>query len=281
MADLSLRHALCAPQAPVSLAELDSRATPLAPADKAGTQAVALADGEKLATLQEALYAEGTGGSRRRILLVLQGMDTSGKGGVIKHVTRSVNPAGCHIASFKRPTPAELSHHFLWRIRKQVPAPGLIGIFDRSHYEDVLIVRVHRLVPVATWEKRYAEINRFERGLAEDGVQIIKCFLHISAQTQKERLLARLDDPHKQWKFNPTDVDERQLWPAYTKAYAAVLSRTSTESAPWYVIPSGRKWYRNWAIGRLLLETLSELDPQFPAPDYDVDEQRRRLTDEE
>jgi len=280
MANPSVRESLCAPQRAVLLAELDPRATPLAPGGKSDTRLAAEADGERLAGLQEALYAEGAGGSDRRILLVLQGMDTSGKGGVIKHVIGTVNPQGSHIASFKKPTPAELSHHFLWRIRKEVPRPGLIGIFDRSHYEDVLIARVRRLVPAATRDKRYAEINRFERGLVEDGVHIVKCFLHISPEAQKERLLARLDDPEKQWKFNPGDVDEREQWPAYARAYEAVLDRTSTETAPWYVVPSDRKWYRNWAIGRLLLETLTEMDPQFPKPDYDVDEQRRRLLDE-
>ncbi|MEJ7770400.1 MAG: PPK2 family polyphosphate kinase [Geodermatophilaceae bacterium] len=281
MAEKSLRQALRAPLAPVCLADLDPRATVLAPGNKATTPATMQADGAKVASLQEALYAEGTGGSNRRVLLVLQGMDTSGKGGVIKHVIGAVNPQGIQIVSFKRPTSAELAHHFLWRIRRAVPPPGLIGIFDRSHYEDVLIGRVRRLVPARTWEKRYAEINRFERGLVEDGVQIIKCFLHISFEAQRERLLARLDDPEKRWKFNPADVDERQRWPAYTKAYEAVLDQTNTESAPWYVVPSDRKWYRNWAIGRLLLETLTEMDPQFPKPAYDVDEQRRRLTEDD
>jgi len=280
-ADNSLRDALRAPQGPVSLADFDPRATPLAPGNKNATREAAQATGDRLAELQEALYAEGTGDSRRRILVVVQGMDTSGKGGVIKHVIGTVNPQGSRIASFKRPTTEELAHHFLWRVRKAVPAPGLIGIFDRSHYEDVLIVRVHRLVPVSTWEKRYGEINRFERNLVEDGVHIIKCFLHISPEEQEERLLARLSDPQKQWKFNPADVDERTLWTAYSKAYEAVLDRTSTESAPWYVVPSDRKWYRNWAVGQLLHETLSEMDPQFPEPDYDVEEQRRRLTDED
>ncbi|MDQ3475776.1 MAG: polyphosphate kinase 2 family protein [Actinomycetota bacterium] len=279
MADQSVRSALRAPQGPVSLSEFDPRATALAPGGKTLTRTAAEDDGAAMARLQEALYAEGAGGSPRRVLLVMQGMDTSGKGGVIKHVIGAVNPQGSHIRSFKKPTPAELSHHFLWRIRKEVPQPGLIGIFDRSHYEDVLIARVRRLVPVSTWEKRYAEINRFEHGLVESGVQVIKCFLHISFEEQKERLLARLDDPEKQWKFNPGDIDERKHWPAYAKAYEAVLNRTNTELAPWYVVPSDRKWYRNWAIGRLLIETLNEMDPQFPAPDYDVEEQRRRLTD--
>jgi len=265
----------------VCLADLDPRATPLAPGGKARTKESLESDAGELATLQEALYAEGTGGSSRRILLVLQGMDTSGKGGVIKHVIGSINPQGCQITSFKKPTSEELAHHFLWRVRRAVPRPGLMGIFDRSHYEDVLVVRVHRLVPVTTWEKRYGEINRFESRLADDGVQIVKCFLHISEEEQKQRLLARLDAPDKRWKFNPGDVDERRRWPAYIKAYEAVLDRTSTAQAPWYVIPSDRKWYRNWAIGKLLLQTLNELAPQFPEPDYDVEEQRRRLIDEE
>lgn len=281
MATPSIRAALRAPQGPVSLGDLDPRATHLATGGKSRTRTELESDGPELAALQEALYAEGTGGSQRRILLVLQGMDTSGKGGVIKHVIGAVNPQGAHITSFKQPTAEELAHDFLWRVRGAVPRPGLIGIFDRSHYEDVLIVRVHRLVPVTTWEARYAEINRFEAELAADGVHIVKCFLYISSEEQKKRLLARLEDPAKQWKFNPTDVDERQLWSAYVKAYEAVLERTSTETAPWYVVPSDRKWYRNWAIGKLLLETLTELDPQFPPPDYDVQEQLRRLTDEE
>jgi len=237
-------------------------------------------DGEQLAELQEALYAEGTGGGTRRVLLVLQGMDTSGKGGVIKHVIGALNPQGSHIASFKKPTEEERSHDFLWRIRKELPRAGLIGIFDRSHYEDVLVARVNRLVPVTTWQQRYAEINRLERDLVQDGVSIVKCFLHISPEVQQERLLARLDDPHKHWKFNPADVEERQKWPAYAKAYEAVLERTNTETAPWYIVPSDRKWYRNWAVGRLLLETLTDMNPQFPKADYDADEQRRRLMDE-
>ena len=271
MADQSVRQALRAPLAPTSLADLDPRATTLAPGGKTRTNKTAREDGAALASLQEALYAEGAGGGNRRVLLVLQGMDTSGKGGVIKHVIGAVNPQGTHIASFKKPTAVELSHHFLWRIRKELPGPGLIGIFDRSHYEDVLIARVRRLVGVSTWEKRFAEINRFEHNLIEDGGQIVKCFLHISQEAQKERLLARLDDPDKHWKFNPGDIDEREHWPAYAKAYEAVLDRTSTETAPWYVVPSDRKWYRNWAIGRILVETLEHMSPEFPAPEAPLD----------
>lgn len=233
-------------------------------------------DGAALEPLQEALYAQAAGGSndvRQRVLLVLQGMDTSGKGGVIEHVIGQVNPQGMAIHSFKSPTDEELAHHYLWRIRRGLPAPGQIGIFDRSHYEDVLIARVRRLVPKAVWEKRYAEINRFEARLADDGVRIIKCFLHISPEEQLERLRARLQDPSKYWKFNPGDVKERSRWTDYTRAYETVLERTNTDPAPWYVIPSDLKWYRNWAIGRLLLETLTDLDPQFPPADFDPAEQ--------
>jgi PPK2 family polyphosphate:nucleotide phosphotransferase len=228
-----------------------------------------------LANLQERLYAEGT----RGLLLVLQGMDTSGKGGVIEHVVGMLNPQGVEIATFKRPTKVELRHHFLWRIRRRLPPLGRIGVFDRSHYEDVLIARVHRLVEPAVMERRYADINRFEQRMVADGTTVVKCFLHISSATQQERLLARLDDPDKQWKFNPGDVDERRRWVDYQHAYELALERCTTEQTPWYVVPSDRKWYRNWAIGQLLLETLTELDPRYPPVDFDVAEQRRRLAE--
>ena len=233
--------------------------------------------GDRLDDLQEALYAEGTGGGRRAVLLVLQGMDTSGKGGVISLVGGLVNPQGLKIATFKKPTEEELSHHFLWRIRRQLPPPGHIVIFDRSHYEDVLIARVDAPVPEEVWRGRYAEIVEFEEELAAQGVTLLKCMLHISAKEQAERLVARLDDPAKRWKYNPGDLDARAKWPAYQEAYAEALRRTDTDTAPWYVIPSDRKWYRNWAIAALLAETLAELDPQFPEPDFDVDAERARL----
>ncbi len=277
----SVREALRAHKSPVSIADFDPRGTPLAPGGKSATRKTFEGDAARLATLQEALFAEGIGGGNRRLLLILQGMDTSGKDGVIKHVIGAMNPQGCQITAFKKPTPEEAAHHFLWRVRRAVPRPGMVGIFNRSQYEDVLVVRVHQLVPVTTWEKRYGEINHFESKLADEGVHVVKCFLNISKEEQRERLLVRLDTPEKRWKFNPSDVDERQLWPAYTKAYEAMLERTNTENAPWYVVPSDRKWYRNWAIGQLLLETLEELSPRFPEPDYDVELQRRRLTDEE
>jgi PPK2 family polyphosphate:nucleotide phosphotransferase len=261
----------------VDLSAIDPRGKPVGPEDKSAA-AEELADlGVRLDGLQEALYAEGTGGGRRSVLLVLQGMDTSGKGGVIGHVVGLVNPQGVQIASFKRPTPEELSHDFLWRIRKQVPAPGRIGVFDRSHYEDVLIARVDSLVPEEVWQARYQQIVDFEHELTEQGVTVVKCMLHISPQEQAERLLARLDDPAKRWKYNPGDLDARAKWPAYQQAYEAALERCDTDAAPWYVIPSDRKWYRNWAIAAILAETLEDLAPVFPPPDFDVDEQRALL----
>jgi PPK2 family polyphosphate:nucleotide phosphotransferase len=261
----------------VPVDQLDPRARPLGPRDKAAAAEEMVELGARLDQLQEALYAESTGGGRRAVLLVLQGMDTSGKGGVIRHVGGLVNPQGLQIATFKKPTEEELAHDFLWRIRRQVPVAGRIGIFDRSHYEDVLVARVDALVPEEVWRGRYAEIVEFEAELAARGVTIVKCMLHISEKQQAERLVARLDDPAKRWKYNPGDLDARAKWPAYQEAYAEALRRTDTDVAPWYVIPSDRKWYRNWAIAALLAETLAELDPQFPEPDFDVDAERARL----
>ena len=276
----SLRTELRAPAPPVVLTDLDPRATPRAPGDKERTREQLVVDGQRLADLQERLYAEGAGGGARRVVVVLQGMDTSGKGGVIEHVVGAVNPQGVSVTSFKAPTPEEQRHSFLWRVRRAVPGPGRIGVFDRSHYEDVLIGRVRELATPEVIERRYREIVRFEQQLAAEGVTLVKCFLHISPWEQKERLLARLDDSAKRWKFDPRDLDERALWPAYQRAYETVLERTSTDVAPWYVVPSDRKWYRNWAVGRLLLETLADLAPRLPDPAYDVDEQRDRLIDE-
>jgi PPK2 family polyphosphate:nucleotide phosphotransferase len=279
MAD-SLRSVLRAPAAPVRLADVDPRGTPLAPGDKEHTREAMAAEGERLAELQERLYAEGVTGGHRRVLLLLQGMDTSGKGGVVRHVVSVVQPQGIQYTAFKRPTEEELRHGFLWRIRHAVPGPGMLGVFDRSHYEDVLAGAVRGLATPQVVERRFREIIRFERELADDGVTIVKCMLHISPWEQKERLLARLDDSAKRWKFDPGDVDDRELWPAYQRAYETVLERTNTPAAPWYVVPSDRKWYRNWAVGRLLLETLTDLDPRLPQPDYDVAEQRDRLIEE-
>lgn len=267
------------PEGDVDVNALDAAATPGAPGGKEGARKELEKDAAELADLQERLYAESTiEGATRRVLLVLQGMDTSGKGGTIKHVVGLVDPLGCVIASFKKPTEEELAHHFLWRIRKAVPPPGKIGVFDRSHYEDVLVVRVHDLVPPEVWEGRYDEINAFEHELAGSGMTIVKCFLHISYEEQRERLLERLDRPDKRWKFNPGDVDERGHWAEYMQAYSDALSRCSTDEAPWYVIPADRKWYRDFAVEQLLLETLRELDPRYPPrPELDIEALKARL----
>ena len=262
---------------PVRLATYDTSVTPGLSGGKRRAQAEIETMRQRLAGLQERLFAQSTAGDRRRLLLVLQGMDTSGKGGTVKHVVAGLNPAGLRIQAFKAPTEQERAHSFLWRIRRALPEPGQIGVFDRSHYEDVLIVRVHDLVPAVTWHGRYTTINDFERSLADDGCTLVKVFLHIGYREQRARLLSRLDDPDKHWKFNPADVEERSRWPAYQEAYEAVLERCSTDVAPWYLVPADRKWYRNWAISRLLVEHLEEIAPAYPTADFDVSEARARL----
>jgi PPK2 family polyphosphate:nucleotide phosphotransferase len=208
-------------------------------------------------------------------------MDTSGKGGVISHAAGLMNPQGLHIASFKKPTEEELSHDFLWRVEQSLPDAGMVGVFDRSHYEDVLVGRVHQLADEAEIERRYDAINAWEKKLVDEGTVIIKCFLHMSYDVQRERLLARLDDPDKQWKFHASDLDERALWGDYAKAYEIALERCNTDVAPWYVVPSDKKWYRNWAVGHLLLEALRGMRLEWPEADYDVAEQRKRLEEED
>jgi PPK2 family polyphosphate:nucleotide phosphotransferase len=268
------------PSGPVDLAAHETDAAPGFDGGKsAGTKALA-GMAEELAELQERLFAERSAGSSRRVLLVLQGMDTSGKGGTLRHTVGLMDPQGVRITSFKAPTEEERSHDFLWRIERALPPAGYVGVFDRSHYEDVLIARVRALAPAEEIERRYDAINAFEQRLTDAGTSIIKCMLHISAAEQKERLLARLDDPTKHWKYNEGDLDERALWPAYRAAYEIALERTNTEVAPWHVIAADKKWYRNLAIGDLLLQTLRGLDLQWPVADFDVAEQRRRLVDE-
>jgi PPK2 family polyphosphate:nucleotide phosphotransferase len=254
------------PPGSVDLAAIETDAAPGFDGGKKKGKAALFALGDELSDLQERLFAEGRGGSPRRVLLVLQGMDTSGKGGVLRHTVGLVDPQGVRITSFKAPTKTELRYDFLWRIRRALPEAGYIGVFDRSHYEDVLIARVRKLATAAELERRYAAINEFEQELVASGTVVVKCMLHISSGMQKKRLLARLADPCKYWKYNPGDVDERRLWPEYRRAYEIALAKTNTEHAPWFVIPSDKKWYRNLAIGRLLLETLRELDPQWPKP---------------
>lgn len=224
----------------------------------------------RLRELQELLYAEG----KRRVLIVLQATDTGGKDGVIRHVFRTVNPQGVRVSSFKAPSEEELAHDYLWRIHQESPARGEIRIFNRSHYEDVLVVRVRNLVPQEVWDRRYGHINDFERMLADEGTTILKFFLHISKEEQAARLQERLDNPEKHWKFNPGDLAGRKLWDAYQEAYEAMLSRTSTPWAPWYIIPSNSKWYRNLVIARVLVDTLEGLKMRFPEPDFDPAEIR-------
>ncbi len=272
-----LSDVLRLPTGPVDLEALDPHGKPGFDGTKSEAKE-ALADiGAKAADLQERLYAESKVAGRRSILLVLQGMDTSGKGGVVRHSLRQLDPQGISLASFKAPTKEELERDFLWRIAKKVPDPGMVGVFDRSHYEDVLIARVRGLASPAEIERRYDAINEFEQRLATSGTTVIKCMLHISKDVQRERLLARLEDPTKHWKFSPGDIDERARWDDYQRAYEIALERCRS-AAPWHVVPSDRKWYRNWAICVLLLEHLQQLDPQWPAPDFDVAEQKARLT---
>jgi PPK2 family polyphosphate:nucleotide phosphotransferase len=269
------------PPGPVDLTAIETDAAPGFDGNKtAGREALA-AMATELAELQERLFAEGRSGGRRRILLVLQGMDTSGKGGTLRRTVGLFDPQGVRITSFKAPTEEELAHDFLWRIRKALPEPGYVGVLDRSHYEDVLIARVRELAPAEEIERRYGAINGFEQELVADGTTIIKCMLHISAGEQKERLLARLDDPGKHWKFNPGDIDERELWPAYREAYEIALERTNTEQAPWHVIPADKKWFRDLAVGGLLLDALRGMELTWPKADFDVAEQRRRLDQED
>ena len=273
----SVSDLLRGPDEAIQLAAVDTRATPGFDGDKADAKEQLTELAGRLADLQERLYANGRTGDRRRLLLVLQGMDTSGKGGTVRHVVSSADAAGLSIVSFKAPTKEELAHDFLWRIRRALPGPGVLGVFDRSHYEDVLVVRVKDLVERRVWSRRYASINRFEERLVESGCTIVKVMLHISPDEQRERLLARLDDPTKHWKYRPGDVDERELWPRYQEAYDAVLEKCNTEAAPWHIVPADRKWYRNWAVSKLVIEHLEAMDLQWPDADFDVDAERARV----
>ncbi len=214
----------------------------------------------------ERLYAE----HRRAILIVLQGMDTSGKDGTIRHVLRGLNPQSCTVTSFKAPSSAELAHDFLWRVHQAVPPQGNIGIFNRSHYEDVLVVRVRKLAPQDEWKSRYERINNFEKLLCDGGLTILKFFLHISKEEQRKRLQERIDQPEKRWKFRMGDLDDRQLWDEYQAAYEDALNKCNTDHAPWHIIPADHKWYRNLAISHVLSETLAKLDPQCPPPPENI-----------
>jgi PPK2 family polyphosphate:nucleotide phosphotransferase len=236
-----------------------------------------LADlGQRMAHWQEALYAEG----KRALLVVLQARDTGGKDGAIRHVFGRLNPLGIEVTSFKVPTPLELRHDYLWRVHQRVPSAGLIGVFNRSHYEDVLVVRVHRLVPPEIWKPRYEQINAFERHLVANGITILKFCLHISAEEQRQRLIARLRDPSKHWKFNPGDLKERARWQDYTEAYADAIEATGTAAAPWYVVPADRKPVRDVLIAQAVVETLERMAPQYPPSEAGVSELLTQLETE-
>lgn len=224
----------------------------------------------RLGELQEVMYAQG----KRALLIVLQGMDTSGKDGAIEHVFSGVNPQGCQVTGFKVPSSLEASHDYLWRIHLAAPARGMIGIFNRSHYESVLVERVKGLVPKEVWSKRFEQINQFEAMLASEGTTILKFFLHISPEEQKRRLEARLSDPTKQWKFNPGDLTERKLWKQYMQAYGDALGRCSTAHAPWYVVPSDRKWYRNWVLSETIVRAMERMKLKYPAPIEGIEKYR-------
>ncbi len=223
---------------------------------------------DQLSDLQRRLWGE----SKQKLLLVLQATDTGGKDGTIRNVFTGVNPQGIKVHPFGKPTEEELAHDFLWRIHHHTPANGRIAVFNRSHYEDVLVVRVRDLAPRERWEKRYGHINEFERMLADEGTRIVKVYLNISKEKQKERLEARLENPDKNWKFNKADLDDRAKWSEFREAYEAMLSRTSTPHAPWYVVPANRKWYRNLVVSRILIDTLEDMNPQYPPPEAGLDE---------
>lgn len=257
---MKLRSALrVKPGSRVKLSDWDPDATP-GYRDRNVAEKTLVTDLARIDALQYRLYAE----HQRALLIVLQGMDASGKDGVVRHVMAGFNPEGCDVWPFKAPTTEELDHDFLWRIHRAVPPRGGIAIFNRSHYEDVLIVRVREMAPREVWKARYDQINAFEQHLVDNGVTVIKFFLHISKAEQKRRLQARLDDPTRQWKFNPGDLEERKHWKEYVEAYEAALTRCSTDAAPWFIIPANHKWYRNSAVASLVIETLEDMDPKLP-----------------
>lgn len=261
-----------------SLADVDADAHPGFDGDKSSGTALLEEREQRLDELQERLFAASrVGDGHDTVLLVLQAMDTAGKGGIVRHVVGGVDPQGVDFAAFKAPTEQELAHDFLWRVEKRLPRPGMIGVFDRSHYEDVLIGRVRALADESEIERRYDAIIDFERRVAASGTRIVKVMLHISRDEQKERLMERLERHDKHWKYNPGDVDERMLWDDYMDAYQTVFDRTSTPEAPWYVVPADRKWYARLAVQELLIDALEDIDPQWPLADYDVEAEKKRL----
>ncbi len=259
------------------IAEFDAASTPGFDGTREDGERLLAQLGEELAELQERLFAEGRSGGHRSVLLVLQGMDTAGKGGIVRHVGGLMDPQGLSVRGFGKPTAEELSHDFLWRIRKALPPAGRIGIFDRSHYEDVLPVRVHNLVPEAQWRGRYELINEFEREVVAAGTTVIKCAMVVSKAEQKARLAERLERPDKFWKYNPGDIDERAYWDDYLAAYQEIFDRTDTDAAPWYLIPADRKWFSRLAVATLLRDALAGLDLGWPPADFDVAAEKKRV----
>ena len=259
------------------LAALDRNGQPGWSGDKAQGEEYMARRGEDMSELQERLFAEGRSGGNRSVLLVLQGLDTAGKGGIVRHVMGMVDPQGVKLASFGVPTPEEREHHYLWRIEKQLPPPGRIGVFDRSHYEDVLVVRVDELVPREVWSERYDEINAWEQKVIEAGTTLVKVALMVSYDEQGARLMERLERPDKYWKFSPGDIVTRSKWPAFQDAYSDVFKLTSTERAPWYVVPADKKWYARLAVTEILTRTLEGLDPTWPPATFDVAEMKSQL----
>jgi PPK2 family polyphosphate:nucleotide phosphotransferase len=263
------------------VSDIDTSATPGFSGKKKDAPAIQDERNERFAELQEMLYAntKSDAGSRRAVLLILQGMDTAGKGGIVKHVVGAGNPQGLRYTAFDVPTDEERQHHYLWRIQKAVPPFGYVGVFDRSHYEDVLIVRVHNIVPEEVWSTRYDEINAFESELVDEGIILVKVAMFVSLDEQKKRLAKRLKRPDKYWKYNPGDIDERELWPQYEVAYQAMLDRCSTDHGPWYVVPCDKKWYSRLAVTELLIGALEDLSLGWPPADFDVEAEKKRLSD--
>ena len=261
------------------VADIDTDASPGFTGNRAAAAEIQAARNDRLAGLQEMLYADAKGGQNRSLLLVLQGMDTAGKGSIVKKVMGGTNPMGIRYTGFGPPTEEERAHHFLWRINNALPPAGHIGVFDRSHYEDVLVVRVHELAPRDVWEGRYDEINTFEKELVESGTTVVKVAMFVSLDEQKRRLAERLERPDRYWKYNPRDLEERKLWPAYQEAYQAVLDRTSTDHAPWFVLPCDKKWYSQLAVTELVIEALKGMDLNWPAADFDVEAEKKKLAD--
>ena len=261
------------------LTDVDPSSTPGFSGTREEAETLMAAAEPEIADLQERLYADSRAGGGASVLLVVQGLDTAGKGGIMRHVVGLLDPQGTTIHAFKQPTPEERRRPFLWRIRRQLPAPGMVGVFDRSHYEDVLVARVDDLVPASTWRRRYGQIRTFENSVVRGGTTIVKVMLHIGNEEQRARLAERLERADKHWKYNPGDIDTRRKWDAYGEAYQEALVKTSTDEAPWFVVPADRKWYARLAVQQLLLDALRRVDPQWPRATFDVEEEKARLAD--